>query len=76
MIKYSTIVYKMPETPTPPNDYSEPEKAAYRDGWYAAASKSPRNIRPNYTHDRDREAFNEGWDFRTSLVTFDEVFDV
>jgi hypothetical protein len=69
-----TIVAEIPEQPWFPNRrYSEFEKQAYRDGWVAAHNKSPRDMRPNYRTHEEREAFNDGWDYRTSLLPVDDA---
>jgi hypothetical protein len=70
----TTIVTMIPEEPQPPKKrYSEFERVAYNDGWKAAASNSPRHVRPNYQTHEEREAFNDGWDVRTSLVLVDDI---
>jgi hypothetical protein len=68
-----TIVTVIPKEPEPPKRYSEFENVAYRDGWKAAASNSPRHVRANYQTHEEREAFNHGWDIRTSLVLIDDI---
>jgi hypothetical protein len=71
MARKPRAVPPIPEEPMIPDRYSEPEKVAYRDGWRVAHNKLPRHNRPNYlTHD-EREAFNDGWDFRTKFFADD-----
>ena len=69
-----TPVATIPEEPELPHRYSDFEKAAYRDGWKAAATKSPRHVRPNYLTHEEREAFYHGWDTRSSLILIDDFF--
>ena len=59
---FITPVVTIPKEPTPPSQYSDFQKAAYRDGWMVAANKSPRHIRPAYLTHEERSAFNVGWD--------------
>jgi hypothetical protein len=68
-----TLVVTIPKEPTPPSQYSDFQKAAYRDGWNVAASKAPRHGRPSYLTHEERSAFDEGWDKRDSYKLISDV---
>lgn len=66
-------VVAIPEKPEAPAKYSGFEKTAYEDGWKVAAAGSPRHDRPNYQSQEERDAFNAGWDYRSSLILITDL---
>jgi hypothetical protein len=66
-------VATIPEEPEIPKRYSGFEKDAYRDGWKVAHNKLPRHARISYSTHEEREAFNRGWDDRSSLILIEDI---
>jgi hypothetical protein len=52
---------------------TEHEAAAFRDGWNVATNVAPRNQRPNYLTNAEREALDRGWYSRHHGISPDNV---